>query len=904
MANNNKKQNAKNHANKNNQTQKSKQLSIHEQNNEKKNVDSSSFYYRITPYILSFIGLFLLVCLVFPEETNFLGTLAVGLCGIMSYAAWAVPFILIINSLFWKKDVRANRVKTKNIVSIVFLVFVSAASNLITNYENTYNVVKLFKSGAAFESGGVIGGYLSNVLSLLGGRLGAGIITGVVLFILVFTLFNITPFDAAYFLWVKIHEILYDQRELKKRELPKRPVRDTEKETEISEKNKNQKSVDIPLDDDGDNIAHRDIKDMDLNKPDDDEKVLCGLFDLGKKKQPQEESVVLGNLADGIVNNPYADNEEDEGVKHTLPVVNQASEVEESLTQRAEKLSLKDIFTEDAVIASGGKMAQTGVLDGEKVRITDAGEIAREGLGDGEASDESIVATKTDIEVEDKPKIEEIYVYPDQDLLKNDPNPQIFEVNDELKMTALKLVETLTSFNVRTKIMNICCGPTVTRYELQPEIGIRVRSIQNLSDDIALHLAAPSVRIEAPIPGKDAVGIEIPNKSVSVVYIRKLIESKEFADLKSKLSVCLGMDVAGSPVYMDMAKMPHLLIAGATGMGKSVCINSFIVSFLYKARPDEVKLILIDPKKVELSMYNGIPHLLVPVVSDPKKAAGSLSWAVNEMERRFQLMEEVGMRNIKDYNEITKNDPEREFMPQIVIIIDELADLMMTARDSVESSICRLAQKARAAGMHLVIGTQRPSVDVITGLIKANVPSRIAFTVASQIDSRTIIDVSGAEKLLGNGDMLYAPVGCMKPTRVQGAYVSTKEVEKIVEFLKSNAKAEYDANIMESIEKEAANCGEKKKKIDFDDDGDGGNDLESDEMIIPAIGIAVDCGQISTSLLQRRLSLGYARAGRIIDKLEKMKIISPFEGSKPRKVLITPEEYMELKMRYEGKDGE
>ena len=357
---------------------------------------------------------------------------------------------------------------------------------------------------------------------------------------------------------------------------------------------------------------------------------------------------------------------------------------------------------------------------------------------------------------------------------------------------------------------------------------------------------------------------------------------------------------------MDIAKMPHLLIAGATGMGKSVCINSFIISILYKARPDEVKFILIDPKKVEFNLYKGIPHLLVPVVSDPKKAAGALAWAVSEMERRFALIEEVGVRDIAGYNEITKNDPEKQKMSKIVIIIDELADLMMTARDEVENSICRLAQKARAAGMHIVIGTQRPSVDVITGLIKANIPSRIACTVASQVDSRTIIDISGAEKLIGKGDMLFAPVGCLKPIRVQGAFVSDSEVEAVTDFLKSNCKVEYDKSIIDDIEREAARCGEKKKgKTDSaDDSASVGNLIDSDDMIMPAIQVAVSAGQLSTSLLQRKLSLGYARAARIVEILEQMGIVSGFEGSKPRRVLITQEQYLEMKMRQDNSENQ
>ncbi|MBE6650953.1 MAG: DNA translocase FtsK [Ruminococcaceae bacterium] len=520
---------------------------------------------------------------------------------------------------------------------------------------------------------------------------------------------------------------------------------------------------------------------------------------------------------------------------------------------------------------------------------------------DGEMSRDDMIAAAVNKVMLGTPEEDEVpeepeYVFPPVHLLKKAP-PVTEEMHSEYEQTANKLVSTLASFGVKTRIINIAKGPTVTRYELQPETGVRVRAIRNLSDDIALSLAAKGVRIEAPIPGKEAVGIEVPNKNTSVVSIRSLIEAPAFDAAKSKLTTCLGVDVAGNPVYCDIAKMPHMMIAGTTGSGKSVCINSILMSILYKAKPDEVKLILIDPKKIELGVYNGIAHLLVPVVSDPKNAAGALAWSVNEMERRFALIEETGVREIKAYNEVALRDGNRELLPHIVIIIDELADLMMMARDTVESSIARIAQKARAAGMHLIIGTQRPSVDVITGLIKANVPSRIAFTVASQVDSRTIIDVVGAEKLVGKGDMLYSPVGAMNPMRVQGSFVSDSEIESVISFLKGNAGAEYDEEIMDSIEKEAAKCEKTKAKAsdgdeDFGDDGD--NSLNSDPMLRPAIEIAIDSGTISTSMLQRRLKLGYARAARLIDKMETLGIVSEFAGSKPRTVLISHEKYMEM----------
>ncbi|MBE6538887.1 MAG: DNA translocase FtsK [Ruminococcaceae bacterium] len=486
-------------------------------------------------------------------------------------------------------------------------------------------------------------------------------------------------------------------------------------------------------------------------------------------------------------------------------------------------------------------------------------------------------------------------IYPPISLLSEDKNIKTDNISAELRSTAEKLQETLMSFNVKTKIVGFSRGPTVTRYELQPEAGTRVRSIANLVDDIALNLAATGVRIEAPIPGKSAVGVEVPNKSASTVYLRTLIESQKFAESKSKITACLGADVAGNPIIFDVAKMPHLLIAGATGMGKSVCINSIIISLLYKALPKDLKLLLIDPKKVEFNIYKDIPHLIAPIVCDPKKSAGALIKMVEEMERRFELIEEVGVRDLKSYNEITKDDPDREHLPQIVIIIDELADLMMTTPDDVENSICRLAQKARAAGMHIIIGTQRPSVDVITGLIKANIPSRIAFTVASQVDSRTIIDIAGAEKLIGRGDMLYAPVGASKPIRVQGAFVSDSEVESICEYIKTNTgKAEYDNTIVNGIEEAAARLDSGKKGGSSADVGGSMGDDSGDPMLRPAIELAIDCGKISTSLIQRRLSLGYGRAAKLIDKMEQLGYVSAQDGQKPREVLITKQMYMEM----------
>ena len=476
-----------------------------------------------------------------------------------------------------------------------------------------------------------------------------------------------------------------------------------------------------------------------------------------------------------------------------------------------------------------------------------------------------------------------------------EPNEQ--DITVELQTKGRMLVDTLKSFGVQTSFIGSSRGPAVTRYELQPAAGVKISKITNLSDDLSMNLATAGIRIEAPIPGKAAVGIEVPNRNTTIVRMRELVESNSFLSNKSSLTVALGRDIAGETAIADLAKMPHLLIAGATGSGKSVCINSMIISLLYKSTPDDVRFLMIDPKVVELGVYNGIPQLLVPVVTDPRKAAGALSWAVTEMLKRYKTFAANNVRNIKAYNDLAasrgfkdESGQPMDKMPQIVIIIDELADLMMAAPSEVEDSICRLAQMARAAGMHLVIATQRPSVDVITGIIKANIPSRIAFAVSSQVDSRTILDMGGAEKLLGHGDMLFSPVGSQKPKRIQGCFVSDSEIESIVGYIKKSQEANYSSDIAEEIEKNAVE--EKKGSGAVTPDAD-----DVDPIMSEAIKFVVDSGQASTSMLQRRLRLGYARAGRLIDQMEQMGIVGPADGSKPRQVLITYQQWLEMNMR-------
>ena len=488
---------------------------------------------------------------------------------------------------------------------------------------------------------------------------------------------------------------------------------------------------------------------------------------------------------------------------------------------------------------------------------------------------------------------EKEYKYPSVDLMESAANTTSGITQKEINEKVELLQKTLNDFGVKGNIAEVSVGPAITRYEFQPAAGVKVSKIVNLSDDIALSLAAAGVRIEAPIPGKAAVGIEVPNKSVSMVVMKDLLESAAFKESKSKLTVALGKDIGGQTVVADLSKMPHLLIAGSTGSGKSVCMNALIISILYKAAPNEVKFLMVDPKMVELGNYNGIPHLISPVVTDPKKAASALRWAVHEMERRYELFANNGTKDIGRFNKlsaerlaqcITPEEREKiEVLPYIVVLIDELADLMMVAPADVEDAICRLAQMARAAGIHLVVATQRPSVDVITGIIKANIPSRIAFAVSSQIDSRTILDMGGAEKLLGKGDMLFYPTGLPKPIRVQGVYVSDKEIDRVVEDIKLQGEPTYDESIQTMT---LASDGDN-------DEGSAGKD-EDDELLPEAAKLFIESGQASISLLQRRYRIGYTRAARIIDQMEQKGFVGPYEGSKPRQVKITLEEYCKI----------
>ncbi len=607
--------------------------------------------------------------------------------------------------------------------------------------------------------------------------------------------------------------------------------------------------------------------------------------------EPSEEETDISDIAsevvaayrikDEVAQNPRVKKpEENRGVLTPVPDENgKFSTGDEefeppSLVQQQEKV---DVMTQGAIDA--GVPLDRAVEAGKRIKHEEA-ERAKESINI--IAKESIEATKLIN-----------YKLPSVSLLSK-PKPKTksrAEVKRELEDKANRLLETLSSFKVDATIMNITQGPTVTRFELHPGFGIKVSKITNLADDIALSLAASGVRIEAPIPGKSAIGIEIPNEEPSPVPIREVIDTDKFRDFKSKTAFALGKDISGNSVIADIAQFPHVLIAGATGSGKSVCINSLITSILYKAKPNEVKMIMIDPKMVELGVYNGIPHLLIPVVTDPKHAAGALNWAVAEMKNRYQLMKDNKVRNLQGYNALMEeNDMPENKLPEIVIIIDELADLMLAAKNEVEDAINSLAALARAAGMYLVIATQRPSVDVITGVIKANVPSRISFAVSSQVDSRTILDSMGAEKLLGKGDMLYAARGAIKPVRIQGNFISDGEIENIIEYVKKQYEAEYDESILEHIERQQENQASENDEDTHTRSG------EKDELFVKAAELAFESGQASVAMLQRKYKIGYQRAARIIDQLEENRIIGPYEGTKPRQVLITRSELNEMIM--------
>ncbi len=749
------------------------------------------------------------------------------LFGLFGIGVFALPVILGVIAVFAAMDRLKFSVKARIWETAFLFVFIDAVIDIFTTSEGEgfIECVKLgFEKGVSLASGGAVGALVGTPIRLACGTAGAAVIIFIIIFVLLMLITGTT--------------LIGFFRALSK------PVRSTQRQiaeaaTQEEKRNKERKfNINVSVDD----------------IPDERKFAFSGdNFGTEDKGQKLIDSYNFG--------------EEDETEKVEKKTRTRASK---KLFGAKENPKQTVLDTGDATDISADENAvHTATMDdGEKINV----------------KEETNAFTK---EVMEGEEYEEVYEFPDLSLLNENKNKFGPISEKELRATAENLVNVLKSFGVETRVVDVSRGPAVTRYELQPSVGVKISKITGLADDIALNLATAGVRIEAPIPNKAAVGIEVPNKATSMVGIKEILETNSFKAAKSKLTVALGKDIGGNAVMTDIAKMPHGLIAGSTGSGKSVCINSIIMSLLYKASPDDVRLLMIDPKVVELGVYNGIPHLLVPVVTDPRKASGALGWAVTEMEKRYRLFAENDVRNLEGYNHLAEMSDDLQKMYHIVIIIDELADLMMTAPKEVEDSICRIAQKARAAGMHLIIATQRPSVDVVTGLIKANVPTRIAFAVSSQIDSRTILDMGGAEKLLGKGDMLFCPVGSNKPTRIQGCFVSDAEVERVVNFVKNGKTADYDKDISDTIETLATAGKEKGHK------NDGAASSDNDPMIEKAIECVIEAGQASTSLLQRRLKLGYARAARIVDEMEALGVVGPYEGSKPRQVLISQAEWLE-----------
>ena len=857
--------------------------------------DENSILHRFLPYLFVVCAVLLGVCFIFHDGAvgKLIYDIFFGLFGLVSVL---LPFLLGYFAAFWRRWVADDQHVLKCIFAVICIVFGGALVQIIliatagSNASDFLAFTALFANGQRFVGGGVIGGTVGIRFYKAFAAAAGIILTGAVVLIFGIFLFGITPRD----IWINLKYSIkmHHERRLAAEAKAKSEREFAYESYEESDGTAVPPELQEPFDSRKPFETAVPKADFDMNFSDGEFATVECPAAAAPAPAPADPTPVAPDPAPFEIIEEPEEEPERGGERIDLTKIEEKPEEKKSVYNQYGEIDLGAIFTE-APAAEAEPMEYDEYNEPE-----DDGERGGVDIGDALSSADSDTLTVTTEEVETfaappappKPAAP-AYRFPPITLLAEPEKKKNEDVGAELRQNAQKLVETLKSFHVNVSVSSVSRGPTITRYELIPEAGTRVRSIANLVDDISLSLATSGIRIEAPIPGKAAVGIEVPNRTVSTVTLRELIENKAFTEAKSKLTVCLGKDVGGAPIVFDIAKMPHLLIAGATGMGKSVCINSIITSILYKATPDEVKLILIDPKKVEFNIYNGIPHLQIPVVSEPKKAAGALHWAVTEMERRYELIEEVGARKIEPYNEIAR-ERGMEVLPYTVIIIDELADLMMTAPDAVEDSICRLAQKARAAGMHIIIGTQRPSVDVITGLIKANIPSRIAFTVASQVDSRTIIDIAGAEKLIGRGDMLYYPVGLSKPMRAQGAFVSEDEVEKITAFVKQSVgETEYDSDILESIEREAQAIGQSSKKGGGDalaDDGAG------DAKLRDALEIATDLGKISTSLLQRKLSIGYGRAAKIIDIMEARGFVSAPDGQKPREVLITKTQFREM----------
>ncbi len=876
---------------------------------------------RIRAIILGALSLFFVI-LMFVQSVNLWSTVRSALFGVFGFATFLVPVFLMYMAIITDKEKQIQHFKSKVALCILIVLLIGALIYVATGTPHSEKgylacagelYLDIFKSESYFTFGaGFIGGLLGYPMASLIGNVPTVLICILVLLAVIFGITNLSINDIAEAAASKVEQgVTYvkhkseEKAKARREYIAERKAEEAEREqqremfiaggegdkTIVSTQKKKgrgkRSGIDIPLDE----ITHEDNKTKLNRKLEVDCDYTANVKAETKAENEVEEPKFINNPENTVYDEEPEQTENDNAPDDLMDIINRASKnFDEKNNKSNEDIAKAD---EENIHNAESNNSEESSFEEE---LENAG--------------------YSPVEIEEKREKPE-YHFPPVQLLSLSKNNNDRNASEEMHNNAKKLIDTLDSFNVKASIVNICRGPSVTRYELSPAPGVKISKITNLSDDIALNLAANGVRIEAPIPGKAAVGIEVPNKVVSMVTMRELIDSDEFRRGKSKLTCVLGKDISGEIVVTDLSKLTHLLIAGTTGSGKSVCVNSILMSILYKAKPDEVKLLLIDPKMVEFTKYRSIPHLLIPVVTDAKKAAGALGWAVSEMEQRYKILSEYYCKNIDAYNELidenlkymAENPPvenedgelvqpvlernglpvPKEKMPRIVIAIDELADLMMAAPSEVEEYIARLAQKARAAGMHLLVATQRPTVNVITGLIKANIPSRIALKVSSNIDSRTILDFSGAEKLIGRGDMLFLPVGAPKPMRVQGCYASDEEIEGVTNYIKKSSSAQYNAEIEEKIKRIAAEEITQGKK----GDDRGGDDIEIDSKMEDAIKCVIEAGQASTSLIQRRLKVGYARAGRMIDDMEQMGIVGPHQGSKPRDVLMTYNEWLE-----------
>ena len=834
---------------------------------------------EIVSIILIAVGIFFIIAF----QTSAAGAIGMSLShffkGLFGFAAYILPYYFIIYGilLFMRKTIHVG-IKSAVLLLIIFLMISLINSGRFIDEsvinQNFWNMAVYYNNGMALDDGGVFGMMVGKTIVMLTGLPGLYIFAVVVVIICLLLLMN-TPvsrfFEKAKEKKARHDESKQERMEAKRREKPQAPhpeAHEPEYESagfaaagSAGYAADHMQEYIIPMPDaHSGRVSARQKKILGYMQDDD--------LASGRNGAEQELDFSLGE-----------NREKKKRRKKAAEEAGTDMPAQERNTSVHTAHVAEDAF--DTGAAAGGEAETEGF--GSPIIVGGfSPKKMEEKLSKAEAAKSMLKEDDFNVTT-----TSESYRFPPIDLLNKAKRSKGNAAEEEniLRAKAMKLEDTLHSFNIDAQVTNVTQGPTVTRYEVHPNSGVKVKGIKNLADDIALNMEAKSIRIEAPIPGKPAVGIEIENDRINMVTAREIIDSAAFKKSESKITFAVGKDIAGKAIVADLKTMPHMLIAGSTGSGKSVCINTIIASFLYKARPDEVKLVLVDPKVVELANYNGIPHLLIPVVTEPSKAAAALNWAVAEMDDRYKKFAAEGVRELTGYNKAMKAKGDDEsVMPQIVIIIDELADLMMAAPSQVEESICRLAQKARAAGMHLIVATQRPSVDVITGVIKANIPSRIAFAVSSQVDSRTILDMSGAEKLVGKGDMLFNPLGSGKPIRVQGAFISDDEVNSIIDFVKAqNEETRYSDNVLDSIER--ANVPDAEK---------GNRDLE-DELLPDAIELVVQAQQASVSMLQRRFRIGYNRAARIIDMMEDRQIIGPSDGSRPRQVLITEADLINMK---------